>query len=89
MQYKLNEKASLGIGATVKRERFIISENKVTAELNDTLSFISLKYKATPVFTALMHLGYYTNSQLEFSDSLGKFDRANHFAGAIQLSYHF
>ncbi|MBE8168353.1 MAG: hypothetical protein HAW66_08300 [Shewanella sp.] len=53
------------------------------------MSFIKLQYKATPAFTALIHLGYYTNGQLEFSHDLGTFDRENQVAAAINLQFQF
>ncbi|RYV02539.1 hypothetical protein SOPP22_08405 [Shewanella sp. OPT22] len=89
LSYQLNRDVSFGIGGTLKRDRFLVNGEDISAEIEETVTFIRASWDITPQFIASVYAGYNSNGTLEYSHNLGKFDLEGHSAGALSLTYKF
>ena len=89
LSYQFNKDVSLGVGGSVKRQRFLVSGDDISAEVKETIAFIRASWDVTSKLKATAYAGYNANGTLEYSHDIGEYDLDAHAAGALSLTYKF
>ncbi|WP_153914378.1 DUF6268 family outer membrane beta-barrel protein [Shewanella sp. TC10] len=68
LSYKFNEKWDFGLGTSRRSERFLISDNEQTIEMEEWVTFARAGWNISKKATINAYGGYFFNSEMELSE---------------------
>ncbi|MCK8043391.1 DUF6268 family outer membrane beta-barrel protein [Shewanella sp. 1CM18E] len=89
LSYQLDPDWNIGLGTSKRTNRFLIADDKETAEIDEWVSFIRLGWDISKAVSVNAYAGYFFNGELELNPQDTTEDIDNQGAAALDVTFKF
>lgn len=89
LSYQLSSDWNMGLGTSKRTNRFLIADEKDTAEIEEWVSFARVGWDISRSVSVNAYAGYFFNGELELNPQHSKEEVENQGAAALDITFRF